>query len=70
MVARLENELGTPLFDRAGRLRLNDAGQLFRGYVEREFDAGRRAVADAMVRALPPSHRRRAAGDPCPPRPG
>ncbi|MFF1614233.1 LysR family transcriptional regulator [Amycolatopsis sp. NPDC058278] len=49
-IARLENELGTPLFDRAGRLRLNDAGRLFRGYVERalgELDAGRRAVADA-----------------------
>ncbi|WP_086850527.1 LysR family transcriptional regulator [Amycolatopsis kentuckyensis] len=49
-IARLENELGTPLFDRAGRLRLNDAGKLFRGYVERalgELDAGRRAVADA-----------------------
>ncbi|OXM60542.1 LysR family transcriptional regulator [Amycolatopsis vastitatis] len=49
-IARLESELGTPLFDRAGRLRLNDAGQLFRGYVERalgELDAGRRAVAEA-----------------------
>ncbi|MFM9372779.1 LysR family transcriptional regulator [Streptomyces sp. Da 82-17] len=49
-VARLESELGTPLFDRAGRLRLNDAGKLFLGYVERalgELDAGRRAVADA-----------------------
>ena len=49
-IARLENELGTPLFDRAGRLRLNPAGQLFRAYVERslgELDAGRRAVADA-----------------------
>ncbi|WP_103351337.1 LysR family transcriptional regulator [Amycolatopsis sp. CA-128772] len=49
-IARLENELGTPLFDRAGRLRLNDAGKLFRGHVERalgELDAGRRAVAEA-----------------------
>ncbi|WP_344682405.1 LysR family transcriptional regulator [Saccharopolyspora taberi] len=49
-IARLEGELGTPLFDRAGRLRLNDAGKLFRGYVERslgELDAGRRAVAEA-----------------------
>ncbi|WP_066945615.1 LysR family transcriptional regulator [Microtetraspora fusca] len=49
-IARLESELGTPLFDRAGRLRLNDAGKLFRGYVERslgELDAGRRAVAEA-----------------------
>ncbi|MBT2440194.1 LysR family transcriptional regulator [Streptomyces sp. ISL-36] len=51
-IARLENELGTPLFDRAGRLRLNDAGKLFRGYVERslgELDAGRRAVAEATT---------------------
>lgn len=49
-IARLENELGTPLFDRAARLRLNSAGILFRGYVERalgELDAGRRAVAEA-----------------------
>ncbi|MBO0918972.1 LysR family transcriptional regulator [Streptomyces laculatispora] len=49
-IARLESELGTPLFDRASRLRLNDTGKLFRGYVERslgELDAGRRAVAEA-----------------------
>lgn len=49
-IARLEGELGTPLFDRAGRLRLNGAGKLFRGYVERslgELEAGRRAVAEA-----------------------
>ena len=49
-IARLEAELGTPLFDRAGRLRLNDTGALFREYVERslgELDAGRRAVAEA-----------------------
>ncbi|MFC4909686.1 LysR substrate-binding domain-containing protein [Actinomadura gamaensis] len=48
-IARLEGELGTPLFDRAGRLRLNDAGKLFRDHVERalgELDAGRRAVAE------------------------
>ncbi|GAB3984983.1 LysR substrate-binding domain-containing protein [Actinoallomurus acanthiterrae] len=48
-IARLESELGTPLFDRGGRLRLNEAG-LFRGYVERslgELEAGRRAVAEA-----------------------
>lgn len=48
-IGRLERELGTPLFDRAGRLRLNDTGRLFHGYVERalgELDAGRRAVAD------------------------
>ncbi|MFI7637349.1 LysR family transcriptional regulator [Nonomuraea sp. NPDC049400] len=50
-IARLESELGTPLFDRSGRLRLNDAGKLFLGYVERslgELDAGRRAVAEAI----------------------
>jgi DNA-binding transcriptional LysR family regulator len=48
-IARLESELGAPLFDRSGRLRLNDTGKLFRDHVERslgELDAGRRAVAD------------------------
>ena len=48
-IARLESELGTPLFDRAGRLRLNAAGKLFRQHVERalgELDAGQRAVAE------------------------
>ncbi|GAA2277266.1 LysR substrate-binding domain-containing protein [Nonomuraea roseoviolacea subsp. roseoviolacea] len=50
-IARLESELGTPLFDRSGRLRLNEAGKLFRDYVERslgELDAGRRALAEAV----------------------
>ncbi|WP_240972386.1 LysR family transcriptional regulator [Nonomuraea composti] len=50
-ISRLESELGTPLFERAGRLRLNDTGRLFRDYVERslgELDAGRRAVAEAV----------------------
>ncbi|NUT92874.1 MAG: LysR family transcriptional regulator [Saccharothrix sp.] len=49
-IARLEGELGAPLFDRSGRLRLNDTGKLFRDHVERalgELDAGRRAVAEA-----------------------
>lgn len=49
-VARLEAELGTPLFDRAGRLRLNESGAVFRDHVERalgELEAGRRAVAQA-----------------------
>ena len=49
-IARLESELGAPLFDRSGRLRLNDAGRLFRDHVERslgELEAGRRAVAEA-----------------------
>ncbi|HEY1095394.1 MAG TPA: LysR family transcriptional regulator [Glycomyces sp.] len=50
-IARLEAELGTPLFHRAGRLRLNATGTLFRDYVERalgELEAGRRAVAAAV----------------------
>jgi DNA-binding transcriptional LysR family regulator len=49
-IARLEGELGVPLFDRSGRLRLNDAGRLFRDHVERalgELAAGRRAVTEA-----------------------
>ncbi|WP_214416168.1 LysR substrate-binding domain-containing protein [Sphaerisporangium fuscum] len=49
-IARLESELGTPLFDRSGRLRLNDTGRIFRDHVERalgELDAGRRAVEEA-----------------------
>ncbi len=48
-IARLEGELGAPLFDRSGRLRLNDAGRRFRDHVERalgELEAGRRAVAE------------------------
>jgi DNA-binding transcriptional LysR family regulator len=54
-IARLEGELGTPLFDRSGRLRLNDAGRLFRDHVERslgELEAGRRAVAEATREGL------------------
>ncbi len=54
-IARLESELGTPLFDRGSRLRLNDAGKLFRDHVERslgELDAGRRAVAEATSEGL------------------
>ncbi|AQZ70228.1 Transcriptional regulator, LysR family [[Actinomadura] parvosata subsp. kistnae] len=50
-ISRLESELGAPLFERAGRLRLNETGRLFRDYVERslgELDAGRRAVAEAV----------------------
>jgi DNA-binding transcriptional LysR family regulator len=49
-IARLERELGAPLFDRGSRLRLNATGKLFRDHVERalgELDAGRRAVAEA-----------------------
>ncbi|MEU6249592.1 LysR substrate-binding domain-containing protein [Glycomyces sp. NPDC047010] len=50
-IARLEAELGAPLFDRAGRLQLNDTGRLFRDHVERaigELEAGRRAVAESL----------------------
>jgi DNA-binding transcriptional LysR family regulator len=54
-IARLESELGAALFDRSGRLRLNDTGKLFRDHVERalgELDAGRRAVAEATSEGL------------------
>ncbi|WP_131735841.1 LysR family transcriptional regulator [Actinomadura roseirufa] len=54
-IARLEAELGAPLFDRAGRLRLNDAGRIFRDHVERslgELEAGRRAVAEATSEGI------------------
>ncbi|MFJ4526120.1 LysR family transcriptional regulator [Streptomyces sp. NPDC088810] len=50
-IARMERDLGTPLFDRGGRLRLNAAGRLFRAHVERalgELEAGRRAVAESI----------------------
>ncbi|RST19654.1 LysR family transcriptional regulator [Streptomyces sp. WAC05374] len=48
-IARLESELGAPLFDRGGRLKLNEAGRRFYEHVERslgELEAGRRAVAE------------------------
>ncbi|MEU5725933.1 LysR substrate-binding domain-containing protein [Micromonospora sp. NPDC047738] len=54
-IARLESELGMPLFDRSGRLRLNATGKLFRDHVERalgELDAGRRAVSEATSEGL------------------
>jgi DNA-binding transcriptional LysR family regulator len=54
-IARLERDLGVPLFDRSGRLRLNDTGKLFRDHVERalgELDAGRRAVAEATSQGV------------------
>ncbi|MET9862616.1 LysR substrate-binding domain-containing protein [Streptomyces smyrnaeus] len=51
-VARLEAEIGTPLFDRRGRrIRLNPYGTLFLRHVERalsELDDGRRAVREAQ----------------------
>ncbi|WP_344533861.1 LysR family transcriptional regulator [Streptomyces albiaxialis] len=50
-VARLEAELGTPLFDREGRrIRLNQYGAVFLRHVERalsELDDGRRALREA-----------------------
>jgi DNA-binding transcriptional LysR family regulator len=54
-IARLESDVGVPLFDRSGRLRLNDTGRLFRDHVERalgELDAGRRAVTEATSQGL------------------
>ncbi len=54
-IARLEAELGVPLFDRSGRLRLNDTGRIFRDHVERalgELEAGRRAVTEATTQGL------------------
>ena len=50
-IARLERELGVPLFDREGRtLRLSRYGEIFRGHAERliaEEEAARRALAQA-----------------------
>ncbi len=50
-IARLERELGTPLFDREGRtLRLNHYGAIFREHAERLVaaeDVARRALAQA-----------------------
>ncbi|MEU3839342.1 LysR substrate-binding domain-containing protein [Streptomyces sp. NPDC028635] len=54
-IARLESEVGAPLFDRSNRLRLNDAGTVFRDHVERalgELRAGQRAVAEATREGL------------------
>ncbi len=50
-IARLERELGAPLFDREGRtLRLNHFGEIFREHAERLVaaeEAARRALAQA-----------------------
>jgi DNA-binding transcriptional LysR family regulator len=54
-IARLEADLGAPLFERSGRLRLNRAGRAFQGHAERALgalDAGRRAVAEAGGEAV------------------
>ncbi|WP_265444749.1 LysR family transcriptional regulator [Flexivirga meconopsidis] len=48
-IARLEDELGVPLFTRQGRVRLNENGRVFLRHVERalsELDDGRRALDD------------------------
>ncbi|MBE3559006.1 MAG: LysR family transcriptional regulator [Ktedonobacteraceae bacterium] len=49
-IARLEEELGAPLFDRQGRqIRLNQPGRLFLQHVERvfsELEQGKREIAD------------------------
>ncbi|MEU7576244.1 LysR substrate-binding domain-containing protein [Streptomyces sp. NPDC041068] len=50
-IARLEGELGSPLFDRQGRrIRLNQYGAIFLRHVDRalsELDDGRRAIREA-----------------------
>ncbi|GAA3487198.1 LysR substrate-binding domain-containing protein [Streptomyces cremeus] len=55
-VARLEADLGMPLFDREGRrIRLNQYGAIFLRHVERalsELDDGRRAVREARDTGL------------------
>ncbi|MEU9792606.1 LysR substrate-binding domain-containing protein [Streptomyces sparsogenes] len=55
-IARLEAELGTPLFDRQGRrIRLNQYGAIFLRHIERalsELDDGRRALRDARDTGL------------------
>lgn len=52
VILRLENELGTPLFDRkGGRLLLNDRGKVFLGYVQPALDSineGVHAVIDEL----------------------
>ncbi|MFE0171314.1 LysR family transcriptional regulator [Streptomyces sp. NPDC059002] len=55
-IARLEADLGTPLFDREGRrIRLNQYGAIFLRHVDRalsELDDGRRALRDARDTGL------------------
>ncbi|GCB50861.1 LysR family transcriptional regulator [Streptomyces sp. NL15-2K] len=55
-IARLEAELGSPLFDRQGRrIRLNQYGAIFLRHVDRalsELDDGRRALRDARDTGL------------------
>ncbi|MFI1683165.1 MULTISPECIES: LysR family transcriptional regulator [unclassified Streptomyces] len=55
-IARLESELGTPLFDRQGRrIRLNQYGVVFLHHVDRalsELDDARRVLSDARDTAF------------------
>ncbi|GHE76483.1 transcriptional regulator [Streptomyces longispororuber] len=55
-LARLEADLGSPLFDRQGRrIRLNQYGEMFLRHVDRalaELDDGRRAVREARDTGL------------------
>ncbi|MEU5682606.1 LysR family transcriptional regulator [Streptomyces venezuelae] len=55
-IARLEDDLGTPLFDRQGRrIRLNQYGVVFLAHVDRalsELDDARRALQDARDTAF------------------
>ncbi|MFD9858709.1 LysR family transcriptional regulator [Streptomyces alboflavus] len=55
-IARLEADLGSPLFDREGRrIRLNQYGAIFLRHVDRalsELDDGRRALRDARDTGL------------------
>ncbi|GHC80421.1 LysR family transcriptional regulator [Streptomyces flavofungini] len=55
-IARLEADLGSPLFDRQGRrIRLNQYGAIFLRHVDRalsELDDGRRALRDARDTGL------------------
>lgn len=48
-IARLESELGTPLFDRGGRLRLNDHGRIFRQHVERSLGSCPKVGAPSLT---------------------
>ncbi|WP_141726583.1 LysR family transcriptional regulator, partial [Actinacidiphila rubida] len=50
VISRLEREVGTPLFHRGGRLRLNDYGLILQRHVDRalgELEAAQRALAEA-----------------------
>ncbi|RII18401.1 HTH-type transcriptional regulator GltC [Streptomyces sp. YIM 130001] len=55
VIARLEHELGTPLFHRGGRLRLNDYGLILQRHTDRalgELEAARRALDEAREQGV------------------